>query len=78
MLLKKSATTNSLEFTAYWTAGARAYESRRADHLLDDPWAPALAGAEGLAWVANCSPENPVTMPDMPHNWFVTAQKLKQ
>jgi O-methyltransferase involved in polyketide biosynthesis len=76
--IEKSATTNSLESTAYWTARARSHVSVQTDHMLDDPWAAALVGAEGLAWAANCSPDSPVTMPDMPRNWFVTAQKVKQ
>lgn len=59
---------NPLGATARWTAAARAAESARADRLFDDPWAAALAAA----WAAN----RPADMPGMPHNWFVTAQKL--
>jgi methyltransferase (TIGR00027 family) len=36
----------------------RALESRRADRLFDDPWAAALAGKEGEAWMAQRSPES--------------------
>lgn len=38
--------------TAHWTAAARAQESARDDRLFDDPWAAALAGPEGAAWIA--------------------------
>lgn len=38
--------------TARWTASVRALESARDDRLFDDPWAAALAGAEGAAWMA--------------------------
>lgn len=38
--------------TARWTAAVRAAETLREDGLLDDPWAEALAGPEGMAWRA--------------------------
>jgi O-methyltransferase involved in polyketide biosynthesis len=41
----------SLELTARWTASARAQESTRDDCLFNDPWAAALAGQEGYAWL---------------------------
>jgi len=41
----------SLEATARWTAAARAAETARADALFSDPWADALAGREGHAWI---------------------------
>jgi len=34
--------------TAWWTAAARARESRRSDRLFNDPWAATLVGAQGL------------------------------
>ena len=34
--------------TAFWTAAARACESRRHDKLFDDPWALVLAGAPAV------------------------------
>ena len=37
--------------TARLTAAARARESARPDRLFDDPWAAALAGAEGVAFL---------------------------
>ncbi len=37
--------------TARWTAAVRAKESAREDHLFYDPWAAALAGKEGEAWI---------------------------
>ena len=43
----------ALASTARWIAAARAHESRREDWLFHDPWAAALAGAEGEAWIAS-------------------------
>lgn len=37
--------------TAFWTASVRALESRRPDCLFSDPWAAALAGGIGAAWI---------------------------
>lgn len=37
--------------TAQWIAAVRAQESRRQDRLFQDPWAAALAGEEGAAWI---------------------------
>lgn len=48
--------TGSLEATARWTAAVRAAESARADALLRDPWAGALAGPDGMAWTAERTP----------------------
>jgi methyltransferase (TIGR00027 family) len=42
----------ALASTARWIAAVRAHESRREDRLFHDPWAAALAGAEGEAWIA--------------------------
>lgn len=47
-----------LSATAFWTASVRAMESARADRLIDDPWAEALAGKEGAAWIAQRSTES--------------------
>ncbi len=44
--------------TACWTAAARAGESMRADRLFDDPWAEALAGPEGRAWLEGRAPSS--------------------
>lgn len=41
-----------LESTACWTAAVRAAENKREDRLFDDPWAEALAGEAGAAWLA--------------------------
>lgn len=49
-----------LALTASWTAAVRAQESEREDRLFDDPWASALAGADGLAWLEQGSPESVV------------------
>jgi methyltransferase (TIGR00027 family) len=38
--------------TAAWTASVRALENTRTDALFNDPWAVALAGKEGEAWIA--------------------------
>jgi methyltransferase (TIGR00027 family) len=43
---------SALEATARWTAAVRATENARADGLFHDPWAEALAGEEGRAWMA--------------------------
>jgi len=40
-----------VSLTARFTAAARARESARPDRLFDDPWAAALAGAEGVAFM---------------------------
>jgi methyltransferase (TIGR00027 family) len=37
---------NALAMTAWWTAAARALESRRSDRLFNDPWATILVGQE--------------------------------
>ncbi len=47
----ETSAANLLGSTARWTAGVRARESERTDRLFDDPWAAALAGPEGLAWI---------------------------
>jgi methyltransferase (TIGR00027 family) len=49
--------TRALEGTARWTAAARAAESQREDRLFSDPWAAALAGPEGMAWIEQRSPD---------------------
>lgn len=51
-----------LGLTARWTAGARALENRREDRLFADPWAEALAGAEGAAWLAQRPPDSLLPM----------------
>jgi methyltransferase (TIGR00027 family) len=48
--------------TAYWTASVRAKESMREDRLFDDPWAAALAGKEGLAWIEQRSAGSVISM----------------
>lgn len=45
------APTAGVEATARWIAAVRAVERRRPDALVDDPWAEALAGEAGMAWV---------------------------
>lgn len=49
---------SSLAMTARWTAAVRAKESARADRLFDDPWATALAGEVGMAWIETRSAES--------------------
>ncbi len=44
-----------LAITSRWTAAVRARESERADRLFNDPWAAALAGKEGVAWLERMS-----------------------
>jgi methyltransferase (TIGR00027 family) len=47
-----------LASTAYWTAAVRAAETARADRLFNDPWAQALAGPQGKAWIADRTPDS--------------------
>ena len=49
---------NVLGQTARWTAAARARESARAEALLSDPWAEALAGDVGMTWIAARPPDS--------------------
>jgi methyltransferase (TIGR00027 family) len=46
------SSAETLSSTAYWTASVRALETARDDRLIDDPWAAALAGGQGAAWIA--------------------------
>lgn len=46
------ATQPFLGITAHWTASVRARETSRKDRLINDPWAAALAGEPGAAWLA--------------------------
>jgi len=48
--------------TACWAAAVRARESGREDRLLDDPWAAALAGEEGSAWLADHGEDTTIVM----------------
>lgn len=48
----------ALGATARWTAAVRARESLRENPLFCDPWAAALAGPEGMAWVEQRSEES--------------------
>jgi methyltransferase (TIGR00027 family) len=47
-----------LASTAHWMAAVRAKESERENRLFDDPWAAALAGSEGLAWIEQRSADS--------------------
>jgi methyltransferase (TIGR00027 family) len=51
-----------LAATARWAAAVRAKESARDDRLFEDPWAAALAGPEGQAWIEQRRPDLLVTM----------------
>ena len=51
---------HALTHTAYWTAAVRALEHARPDRLFSDPWAQALAGEIGAAWIAGRTPESVV------------------
>jgi methyltransferase (TIGR00027 family) len=44
--------------TAAWTASVRALENTRTDALFNDPWAAALAGPAGEAWIAQRTPDS--------------------
>lgn len=45
-------TDSFLGSTAHWTAAVRSLESAQAEPLFQDPWAAALAGEIGAAWLA--------------------------
>ena len=49
--MQNTSPNQLLASTAAWTAGVRAKESERDDHLFFDPWAEALAGEEGMTWI---------------------------
>lgn len=51
-----------LGMTARWAAAVRAAESQREDRLFNDPWAAALAGKEGEAWLAERPVDSTITM----------------
>jgi methyltransferase (TIGR00027 family) len=57
MMVENVSSQGLLALTASWTAAVRALESAREDRLFDDPWASALAGADGAAWLEERSPE---------------------
>ena len=57
-----SPSDHLLASTAHWTAAVRAQESAREDRLFDDPWAAALAGPEGAAWIEQRPPGSTVPM----------------
>lgn len=52
------ATTRLLASTSHWMASVRALENSRPDRLIKDPWASALAGHEGFAWMKQRSEES--------------------
>jgi methyltransferase (TIGR00027 family) len=54
--------TKGIGATAHWTASARGQESARADRLFNDPWATALAGDVGAAWLAQRPPGGALPM----------------
>jgi methyltransferase (TIGR00027 family) len=61
-MAEKTSSNQLLGLTARWTAGARARESARADHLFKDPWAEALVGKEGAAWRAQRPEDSTIPM----------------
>lgn len=56
--MSEQTASSALEATARWTAAVRALEHARPDGLFSDPWAEALAGAEGMAWAARRPPQS--------------------
>lgn len=52
------SSVSQLGATAFWTAAVRAMENTRADRLFADPWAEALTGEVGAAWMADRTPES--------------------
>jgi methyltransferase (TIGR00027 family) len=59
---EKNPSDQILGSTARWTAGVRARESLREDHLFHDRWAAALAGKEGEEWAEHRSGDNGVSI----------------
>lgn len=59
-MVEKVSPDHLLGSTAHWTAAVRAKESMREDRLFNDPWAAALAGQEGQAWVEQRSADSVV------------------
>ncbi len=55
-MLSRVEGNSTLAATAYWTAAVRAQESQRPDGLFHDPWAGALAGSPGQAWISERTP----------------------
>jgi methyltransferase (TIGR00027 family) len=53
-----SKATLDLGVTACWTADIRARENEREDALIKDPWAEALAGDRGMAWIEERTEES--------------------
>ncbi|MBN2147847.1 MAG: SAM-dependent methyltransferase [Anaerolineales bacterium] len=52
----------SLAAPAYWAAAVRAGEQNHPQCLFEDPWAAALAGDEGFAWIEQRTPDSVVPM----------------
>jgi methyltransferase (TIGR00027 family) len=50
--------TLDLGATACWTAAIRARENKKKDALIQDPWAEALAGEKGMAWIEERTEES--------------------
>jgi len=50
--MRKRDVMGGVAGTARWAAAARAAETSRSDAVVEDPWAAALAGEEGLRWAA--------------------------
>lgn len=61
-MTENAASGQLLGLTARWTAGVRARESARSDHLFEDPWAEALTGKEGAEWLAQRPEDSTIPM----------------
>jgi len=57
---EKLAPNETVGLTSQWTAAVRAMESQQPDCLFHDPWAAALAGLEGKAWIEQRTPASVV------------------
>jgi methyltransferase (TIGR00027 family) len=52
-MVRSAAQLGTLATTAWWSAAARALESKRRDRLFDDPWAELLLGRQSEALLSD-------------------------
>jgi O-methyltransferase involved in polyketide biosynthesis len=51
---RQSSALEDIQSTARWMAAVRALDRIRAEPLIDDPFAAALAGPDGTQWIPTC------------------------